>query len=203
LPNPSTQKRESRIRRAVRWPRPCVCPELTTGRTGPARGRQRKGSPPWRPQEACWRARPRRSMAFPHSAPPPRLGPRTRPPSARRSATRRARAAAAWRDSRATARGWGSFRVSQPRRQLRDVRRDPAHLARGRHPTPRRQGFVRSAMRHGAPIARQTRRYTASPPGTCAASEAFTTYRGRPPSRRSRAARTAAPFRVLIRVSNC
>jgi hypothetical protein len=46
---------------------------LTTGRTGPARGggRKRKGSPHWRPQEVRWCARPRRSMAFPRSAPRP------------------------------------------------------------------------------------------------------------------------------------
>jgi hypothetical protein len=65
-------------------------------------------------------------------------------------------------------RGHGGQRLQDQarRRKLRDVRRDPARLARGRHPSPRRQGFVRSAMRHGAPIAHQTRRYTAAPSGT-------------------------------------
>jgi hypothetical protein len=85
MPNASTRKRVSRIRRAVRWPRPCGCASLTTGRTGPARGRQRKGSPHWRPQEARWCARPRRSMAFPRSARP--AWPKTQPPRSRRSAT--------------------------------------------------------------------------------------------------------------------
>jgi hypothetical protein len=87
----------SRIRRVVLWPRPCGCASLTTGRTGPARGRKRKGSPHWRPQEARWRARPRRSMAFPRSV---RLVGEAAPPESAAFGDQAPRATAAWRDSR-------------------------------------------------------------------------------------------------------
>jgi hypothetical protein len=78
--------------------------------------RPSEAEPHWRPQEARWRARPRRSMAFPPLGAPRRR--RTRLPRSRRSANQAPRAAAAWSDSRpdsAPSSDAGPWRLPRPK----------------------------------------------------------------------------------------